>query len=151
MVKADCLYKRGQGVKPHGGHNFCLRHIGQSHAAMWRPRIGPPHAQSASSQLPSHCLYYHVTIHTSSHHMPAWIRTTTCHPFSGATWHPILPNFPVSSIQQNTVTFSYGVRLRWNERRWNRLNEPFDLMLVLLILEDFKILPSWILLDHDQT
>ena len=72
----------------------------------------------------------------------------TCHLVSGATWHLFLPNLPVDLIEQNAITFSYGVRLRWNERRWNRIDEPFYLVLVLLRLEDFKILPSWILLDQ---
>ena len=63
----------------------------------------------------------------------------TCHLVSGATWHLFLPNLPVDLIEQNAITFSYGVCLRWNERRWNRLDEPFDLVLVLLRLEDFKI------------
>ena len=61
-----------------------------------------------------------------------------CHPVSGATWHLFLLNLPVDLIEQNTITFSYGVRLRRNKCRWNRLDEPFDLVLVLLRLEDFK-------------
>ena len=61
-----------------------------------------------------------------------------CHPVSGATWHLFLPNSPVDLIEQNATTFSYGVHLRWNKRRWNPIDEPFNLVLVLLRLEDFK-------------
>ena len=36
----------------------------------------------------------------------------TCHLVSGATWHLFLPNLPIDLIEQNVITFSYGVRLR---------------------------------------
>ena len=37
---------------------------------------------------------------------------STCHPISGAMWHLFLPILPVDLIEQNAITFSYGVRLR---------------------------------------
>ena len=61
-----------------------------------------------------------------------------CHPVSGATWHLFFPIFPIDLIEQNVITFSYGVYLRWNKCHWNHLDEPFDLVLVFLRLEDFK-------------
>ena len=77
-------------------------------------------------------------VHTHAMWSCPYSMDATCHPVSGATWHLFLPIFPVDLIEQNAITFSYGVRLRWNERRWNRLDEPFDLALVLLRLEDFE-------------
>ena len=81
-----------------------------NHAATWRPRIGPPHSQSASSQPPSHYLYCHVTIHTSSHHMPAWICTATCHLVSGlychvspCQWCHVAPHFAKFTCFINTT------------------------------------------------
>ena len=62
-----------------------------------------------------------------------------CHSVSGATWHLFLPNLHVDLIEHNAITFSYRVCLRWNECRWNCLDEPFELVLVLIRLEDFKI------------
>ena len=134
MVKAEHLYKRGHGVEPRGCHNFCLRHIGQSRVATWRPGIGPPHAQSASSQPPSDCSYCHVIVCTPSQQYASsdpychvslcdWSVHLPCHlvhivrmPCVTLSVVPrgtsILPNLPVSPIRQNAITFSYRVFLR---------------------------------------
>ena len=88
------------------------------------------------------CCLYHMdaTCHLFSGAMSSCLYSTdaTCHPVNDATWHLFLPNLPVDLIEQNTMTFSYRVGLRWNEHRWNHLDEPFDMVLVLLRLEDFK-------------
>ena len=129
--KAERLCRRGHRVEPRGGHNFCIRHIGQSRAATWHPVIGPPHAHSASSQPPSHCHvtvrtpsqqyansdpYYHVSICDRSVHFPCHRVRTVRIPCVTLSVVPrgtsILPNLPISSIQQNAITFSYEVRLR---------------------------------------
>ena len=152
---------------------FVLHILAYPRAATCRPRIGPPHAQSASIQPPSHCPYCHVTIRTPSHQYASsdpychvspcdWPVLYGCHMSSSewchvssfgwsvhlpchlvrTVWMPrvtlsvvpchhvftvrmpcvtlsmvprgtsILPNLHVSSIQQNAITFSYGVRLR---------------------------------------
>ena len=77
-------------------------------------------------------------VHTHAMSSCLYCTDSMCHLASGATWHLFLPILPVDLIEQNAITFSYGVRLRWNECHWNHLDKPFDLELVLLILEDFK-------------
>ena len=93
--KVERLCRRGHRVKPRGGHNFCIRHIGQSRAATWRLGIGPPHVQSSSSQLPR-CRQ--VTAMSPSvrpvSSMLDRIRTAMCHLVIGpyctdATCHPL--------------------------------------------------------------
>ena len=199
MVKSLNLHCRGHGVEPRGDHNFCITHIGQSCAATCQPRIGPPHAHSASSQPLSHSPHCHITIRMPSQQYPSsdpyyhvspcdwpvmygcqvsssewchvssfgWSVHLPCHlvctirmphvTLSVVPHHhvftirmpcvtlsvvphgtSILPNLLVDLIKQNAVTFSYGVRLRRNECHWNCLNEPFNLALFLLGLEEFE-------------
>ena len=111
--------------------NACMLVIMPLHHATSPCHVIKPHHHAMSS-----C---HI-IMTHYHEMSACLYSTdaTCHPISGATWHLFLPNLPVNLIEQNAINFSYGVRLRWKECRWNRLDEPFDWVLVLLRLEDFK-------------
>ena len=115
-----------------------------SHHATSSCHVTMPHHHAMSSChiiMPHHhdTLSCHVIM--SHHHAMSsclYSMDSTCHPVSGATWHLFLPNLPVDLIEQNAITFSYRVCLRWNEHRWNCIDEPFDMVLVLLILEDFK-------------
>ena len=113
---------------------------------MWRNITGPTHLPyrhvfPLDWTVALNGLTHHSSVHATGRPL---IGSYTCHVImsvqygchvSSCQWchvAPLLPILPVDLIEQNAITFSYGVRLRWNECRWNHLDEPCDLVLGFL-------------------